>query len=191
MYAGIGTALSYHHDWLGAEWDRAMFAHLLGAQLQLSHRSLDFAARCDLVAYADFAMIQAHVFGPVSPLPHPPPLYSTVQADGYYDGAGGSVITRLRTDVGPWHLDGELTLHRVWQLDGADRLTTAARTDGLPVAPHGITDWRIYWYGSFGYQMSPWGISVFVEGAARHGSWEALQRTTSDLALGLAATLEL
>jgi len=191
MYVGLGTALSYRHDWLGAEWDRAVFAHLLGPQLQLSHRSLDFATRWDLGAYGDFAMIQAHVFGPVSPLPRPPPLYSTVQADGYYDGAGGSVITRLRADVGPWHLDGEFSLHRVWQLDGADRFTSTARTDGLPVAPHGITDWRIYGYGSFGYQISPWGIEVFVEGAARHGSWEALQRTTSDLTLGLAATLEL
>jgi len=189
MYAGLGAALSYRRDWLGNEWDRAVFAHLLGPQLQFSHRSLGFAARWDLGAYGDFAMIQAHVFGPVPPFPHPPPLYSTVQADGYYDGAGGSLITRLRTDVGPWHLDGELSLHRVWQLDGADR-STVARTDGVPVAPQGMTDWRSYWYASFGYQTSPWGISAFVEGAARRGSWEALERTTSDLALGVVATFE-
>jgi hypothetical protein len=61
-FLGLGTGFTYRRDRLAAEWDRVMFAHLLGPQLQLVSRSQERDVRWDFAAYADFAILQAHVF---------------------------------------------------------------------------------------------------------------------------------
>jgi hypothetical protein len=197
----IGTAFTYHRDRLSRAWDHVAIAHLLGPQLQLSKRDGETELRWDLAAYGDFALIDAHVFKPVSPLPRPPPYFSTLQAEGYYDAAGASIESRLRADRGMWHADLELTGHRLWSLDFADRVQqiadisrtaatpeTATATQAIPPAPHGVSDLRIYGHAELGARAGLWGIAATADAAYRSGRWRNLERTTSDWALGVAAT---
>lgn len=192
----IGTSFTYRHDRLGRARDRVAIAHVLGPQLQVSQRSGETELRWDLAAYADFGLIDAHVFGPESPLPRPPPYLSTLQVQGYYNAAGASLASHVRVDHEVWHVDVELTGHRLWSLDFADRVqptadvsrTAETATQAIPAAPHGVSDLRIYGHAELGARTGPWGIAATADAAYRSGSWQALGRTTSDWALGVLAT---
>jgi hypothetical protein len=122
----LGTAFTYRRDRIAAETDHVAIAHLLGPQLQLSRRTPGGELRFDLAAYVDFGLIDAHVFGPVSPLPPAPPYLSTLQVAGYYNAAGASLEARVRGDRGPLHAEIELGGHRLWSLDFADRVQQTA-----------------------------------------------------------------
>jgi len=192
----IGTAFTYRRARLAHEWDRVAIAHLPGPQLQLSSRGGETALRWDLAAHGDFGLIDAHVFGPTSPLPPPPPYLSTLQARGYYNAAGVSIDSRLRADHGAWHADLELTGHRLWSLDFADRMqpvadisrTEATATPAIPATPHGVSDLRVYGHAELGVRSGLWGVAATADAALRRGTWRDRARTTSDWALGVLAT---
>jgi hypothetical protein len=198
----LGAAFSYRRDRLARQWDHLAIAHLLGPQLQLSKRGSETELRWDLAAYADFGLVDAHVFGPVSPLPPPPPYLSTLQVAGYYDAAGASIESRVRADHGAWHADLELTGHQLWSLDFADRVqqtagasrpgaaaaSTAAGTTAIPATPHGVSDLRIYGHAELGVRRGLWGVAVTADAAYRRGSWRDLERTTSDWMAGILGT---
>jgi hypothetical protein len=197
----LGTAFTYRRDRIAAETDHVAIAHLLGPQLQLSRRTAGGELRLDLAAYVDFGLIDAHVFGPVSPLPPAPPYLSTLQVAGYYDGAGASLEARARGDHGPLHADVELGGHRLWSLDFADRVqptagasrerTPAAATEVIPATPHGVSDLRLYGRAQIGVRSGPWGIAAVVDGAYRRGAWSELSRATGDWSFGVLATANL
>ncbi len=199
----LGTAFTYRRDRLAAESDHVAIAHLLGPQLQLSRRDGDRELRWDLAGYVDFGLIDAHVFGPVSPLPAPPPYLSTLQAEGYYDGAGASIESRLRADQGPWHAELELSGHRLWSLDFADRVqqtaglsraaatAPAASVEPIPATPHGVSDLRVYGHAQLGVRAGRWGVAATADAAYRSGRWRDLERTTADWTVGVLATVNL
>jgi hypothetical protein len=197
----IGTAFTYRRDRLAREWDHLAIAHLIGPQLQLSQRDGETELRWDLAAFADFGMVTAHVFGPESPLPPPPPYLSTLQVEGYYDGAGASIESRVRAAHGPWHAALEVTGHHLWSLDFADRVkqnpdisrtaataAAATATTAIPATPHGVSDLRIYGHAEIGMRQGPWGIAATADAAYRSGSWRELERTTSDWMVGILTT---
>jgi hypothetical protein len=191
-FLGLGTAFTYRKDMLMEEWDHLGVAHLLGPQLQLSRRTPSYEVRWDASAYADFALVTAHVFGPVPPFPRPPPFLSALQAEGYYDAAGASAFTRLRVDTGPWRLDVELDGHRWWQISGADRVVLARSTNPTIAAPpRGVADWRLFWRGAVTYRLGQWGISATADGAYRRGTWLERSRESGEVALGGALVLDL
>jgi hypothetical protein len=199
----LGTGFSYRRDRLANELDHVAIAQLVGPQLQLSRRDGETELRWDVAAYADFGLIDAHVFGPVSPLPPPPPYLSTLQVEGYYDGAGGSLETRVRADRGLWHAELELTGHRLWSLDFADRVqqtagasrtaavAPATATTAIPAAPHGVSDVRAYGHAQLGVRAGVWGVAATLDAAYRRGTWRDLERSTSDWTLGVLATANL
>jgi Domain of unknown function (DUF3943) len=188
-FLGVGAAFTYRRDRLADEWDRVAFAHLVGPQLQFARGPL----RWDAAAYVDFAMIEAHVFQPVSNMPWPPPPYSTVQAAGYYDGYGATISTRLRADLGAWRGDLEVFAHAVRQIDCCDRTDGEATATAaasrlaatLPPVPHGIADERAYWRAALGFWPSRWGIAIELAGAYRRGAWRDLERETVEERAGL------
>lgn len=196
----LGTAFTYRREQLAHEWDHLAIAHLLGPQLQLSRRAGQTELRWDVAAYGDFGLVDAHVFGPVSPLPPPPPYLSTLQVQGYYDAGGVSIQSRLRADHGPWHADLEVTGHQLWSLDFADRVqqtadssrtaaeAAAVSSGGIPSTPHGVSDLRIYSHAELGVRHGPWGLAATADTAYRRGSWRDLERTTTDWMAGVLAT---
>ena len=193
--AALGTAFTYRRDRLARAWDHVAIAHLFGPQLQLSRRTGATELRWDLAAYADFGLIDAYVFGPVSPLPRPPPYLSTLQADGYYDGAGTSVQSRVRTSAGAWHAELEVTGHQLWSLDFADReqqTSPVSRSVSsgvvIPATPHGTSDLRIYGHAELGVRGGPWGITATADAAYRRGTWRDFARATTDWMVGALGT---
>jgi hypothetical protein len=196
----LGTAFTYRRDQLARAGDHVAIAHLVGSQLQLSRRGGPVALRWDLAAYGDFGLIDAHVFGPVSPLPAPPPYLSTLQVQGYYNAAGASIEARVRVERGAWHAELELTGHRLWSLDFADRAkqtSDVSRTAApappppaaaIPATPHGVSDLRIYGHAALGIRRGPWGVAATADAAYRHGRWRDLARATGDWTLGALAT---
>ncbi|MBS1122673.1 MAG: hypothetical protein H6Q90_4901 [Deltaproteobacteria bacterium] len=189
----LATAFTYRKERLSGEWDKLAIAHLLGMHLQLARRTPSYAVRCEVGMYADFALVQAHVFGPVPPFPRPPPYHSALQANGYYDGGGLSVLTRLRADAGAWSLDAELASHASWQINGKDRDPVAQRTEStIPITPQNAFDGRVFWHAGLLYRAgAQWGITAFAEGGYRRGMWHELDRRSSDVAAGLALQLDL
>lgn len=186
----LATAFTYHRDRLADSWDHVAIAHVVGPQVQISHRAPDRAVRWDLAAYGDFALIDAHVFGGSPPFPPPPPYLSALQAQGYYYGYGASATTRLRLEIGAWSLDAELDGHRIWQINGGDRVEVD--TSGpAPLTAHGVSDWRLYWRAELGGRVGRWGLAAAAEGAGRGGRWRRSTRDTSELALGGVARLDL
>jgi len=186
----LGTAFTYRRERLEERWDHLAIAHVLGPQLQLSHRSPGLGVRWDLAGYGDFAMIDAHVFGGSPPFPDPPPYISSLQAEGYYYGLGGSATTRLRLDTPRWSLDAEVEAHRIWQINERDRVEvdTSGRQ---PVTAHGVEDWRLYGRVELGIRLGTWVLAATAEGADRRGSWRGSTRTTSELAVGGIARVDL
>jgi hypothetical protein len=190
----LGTAFMYRRERLAHGSDHLAIAHLIGPQLQLSRRGGDTELRWDLAAYGDFGLVDAHVFGPVSPLPAAPPYLSTLQVQGYYNAAGASIESRVRADRGAWHADLELTGHQLWSLDFADRVQPSAlpisraSSAAIPATPHGVSDLRIYGHAELGVRRGTWGVAATADAAYRHGSWRALERTTDDWMLGVLAT---
>jgi hypothetical protein len=189
----LGTAFTYRKERLWSEWDKLAIAHLLGLHAQLARRTADYAVRWDAGLYADFSLVQAHVFGPVPPFPPAPPYLTTLQANGYYDAGGGSLLTRLRVDAGRWSADAEVTSHAAWQIGGVDRTTVEARTTSpIPSTPQDTFDGRVFWHTSLIYRPAPrWGIAATAEGGYRDGRWHELERASSDVAAGLAVQLDL
>ena len=191
-FFGLGAGFTYHRDRLADAWDHVAIFHLLGPQLQLARRTPGLALRWDVAMYGDFALIDAHVFSPTPPFPRPPPYVSTIQANGYYDGAGVSVASRLRFETTSWSLDAEVDGHRIWQLDFGDRVqdVEARSTTGLANA-HGVSDVRLYWRAQLGYRVGRFGIAGTVEGSHLRSSWEDLEQQSSLSAVGLLARVDL
>lgn len=199
----LGAGYTYRRDKLDHDEDHFATAHLLGPQVQLSRRTGASELRLDLAAYVDFAMVDAHVFGPKSPLPAPPPFLSTLQSEGYYDAGAGSLEARFRADHGMFHADVELTAHKMWSLDFADRVqqgpdlsrvvpsAVAAPGSGIPAAPHGVSDFRGYGHASVGVRHGDYGLALNVDGVLRNGRWRDLSRTDGEWTVGLGATANL
>lgn len=198
LFVGLGTAFTYDKEALPHEWDKLAAAHLLGVQLQLAHRTPSYSLRWDVGSYADFALVQAHVFGPDPPFPPAPPYRSTLQANGYYDGAGTSTLTRFRADTRYLGLDVEASAHRWWQIGGADRdsveMKPAATAGGttIPPTPQDSTDDRIFWRAALAaHPDAHWSVAGTLDGAYRRGTWDSLERSTSEIAAGLVLQLAL
>jgi hypothetical protein len=189
----LGVGFMYRHERLTAEWDRVGAAHLIGGQFLLTH-SGTVTARWEGAAYGDFALVQAHVFGPTPPFPQPPPFRSALQADGYYDAFGFSTNTRLRLELAQVQLVAEGSLHRWWQVAGADRDPMVERTasaSAIPATPTGANDWRAYWRVELGYVFPDFVLGIAGNGAYRRGGWQDLVRVTSDRALTMTIAFDL
>lgn len=193
-YLALGAGFMYQRDRLAAEWEHLAAAHLIGVQYQLAGPSW----RLDNAAYADFALVEAHVFQPNSPFPAPPPYHSALQTDGYYDAYGGTASSRLRFTFGHVRTDTELSVHRWTQISGYDRAPSdapASRTESgmtvIPVSPEGTSDWRGFLHAQVDYRFdSHHSLGLAGTGAYRRGTWSDLSRTTTDFTLGLVYTLD-
>jgi Domain of unknown function (DUF3943) len=189
MFLGLATGFSYRRRRLAAEWDRLSIAHVLGPMLEASIRAPDLSLRWELDGFGDFAMVQAHVFGPVSPLPPPPPFLNSLQARGYYYAWGVSLATRLRADSGPWSLDLELADHYLHSIDSLDRVDL----NGGPGDPENVVDQRLFGRAAFGVRLgdSPWSAALVLDGAVRRGTWKTHERETGEYSGGLVVQVDL
>jgi hypothetical protein len=185
---------------LAQEWDRVGIGQLLGPQIQLSLRRPGLAIRFDAAAYADFGQIQAHALPARLPFPPQELLYSTLQAQGYYNGWGGSLTNRLRVDSGSWSFDFEAQHHRLYQINGRDRVApgsliseTVTRADTEYLVPHGAADTRTFWRTAINYhvQRRAWGVALNLNGSTLSGTWKDLARESSTLSVGLALTVDI
>lgn len=181
----IGAAFTYRRERLAHRWDHLAITHIAGPQIQLSHRAPELTLRFDAAAYAGFALVDAHVFDETRPFPRPPPYVSSVQAGGYYPGIALSATIRLRMQLRGWNSDAELDAHRTWQIDVADRVKREELSSSEPVTANDLSDRRLYWRASLGYASGRAGVAVTAEGSHRRGSWQALERSTSERAFGL------
>ncbi len=195
----LGTAFTYDRTRLADEYDRVAIGHLAGPQLQISLRRPGLAVRWDAAAYADFGLIQAHVFGPEPPFPKDG-YYSPLQLEGYYDAWGASLTSRIRVDSGAWSFDFEGQRHQLYQINGRDRVSRdSLRAQGLTTAeidqlvPHGTADARTYWRAAATYHIEgrAWGASLLLDGALRAGTWHDQSRETSTLTVGAAFTVDI
>lgn len=166
--AAIGTAFTYRFDRLAGDRDRIAMLHLAGPQLQLSMRRADRALWLDFAAYGDLAFVD-----PVAPLdvyPHGPPIFSSIQNDGYYYGLGGSAIARLRAAYGDWLVDVELAGHQAWQIESHILHNTELADDDAALTALGLADTRVFGRAKLGYRPTRWGIAVITDGAYRRGT---------------------
>src|SRR5690606_5623790 len=122
------------------EWDRLAICHLVGPRLERARYRPSHTLRWELAAYGDFAMVQAHVFGPLPPLAPALPLSSALPAEGYYSGRGLAMSTRAELEAGPWTAGLELRGHQMWSIDGLDR----HELDDPDLDPHDIVDQRVF-----------------------------------------------
>ncbi len=188
----LGTAFTYRFDRLGEVRDRLAIAHLAGPQLQLSSRRGDTALRLDLAAYGDFALVDALVFEPTRPFPAPPPYYTSLQSDGYYNATGITGSARLRASRPPWRLDVELEGHQFWQIGWHtthNEESLASRTIGEMTAT-GISDFRAFGHLELGYRPTRWGVAATLDGAHRASAWQDAERHLSELSVGAMIELD-
>ncbi len=199
VLVALGTAFTYDRMRIGQEWDRVGIGHLAGPQVQLSLRRPGLAVRYDGAAYANFGQIQAHAI--VSrPFPETELLYSTLQAQNYYNGWGGSLTSRLRIDSGSWSFDFEAQHHRLYQINGRDRVAPGSlitggvtREDTVYLVPHGAADTRTFWRSAVNYHVKrrAFGVALNVNGSTLTGTWNDLARSSSTLSVGLALTVDI
>jgi hypothetical protein len=189
--AAIGTGFTYRYDRLAGDRDRLGIFHLAGPQLQLTFRRPSRALWIDFASYGDFALVDPIALGPVNEFPRPPPYFTSVQADGYYYGAGFSASLRVRAATGPWHLDTELAAHQFWQIDG-HTLHNAELADGptSELTATGMEDLRVFGRVKVGYRPSRWGLAATADAAYRRGESRARTRTLEDIAIGLVLELD-
>lgn len=202
MLVALGTAFTYDRLRLDDEWDRLAVGQLLGPQISLSLRRPGLALRFDSAAYVDFGQVQAHAFTPHAlPFASNKDLYSTLQAQGYYNGWGGSLTSRVRIDSGGWTFDFEAQHHRLYQINGRDRAgpgTLVDETHDLAYVnnhyvPHGAADTRTYWRAALDYHIArrAWGVALILNGNHLDGSWSDLSRSSSTLSAGLAFSVDI
>lgn len=190
-FTGIGTGFVYRRDWLDDARDHVAIMQLVGPQLQVSRRRPGYAVRWDAAAYADYAMIDAHVFVGGNPFPRPPPNISVLQAHGYYNALGGSGTTRLRLDTHAWRFDAEIEGHKLWQIDAGDRVDADEHPEANRFTAHDVSDARVYWRAEVAYQPGRLGFAAAAEGSLRRGAWKELSRSSSELSVGVSARLDL
>jgi hypothetical protein len=182
-FLGLGTGFEFEIRRLTREVDRLAAAHLVGPELQLESFHGPATIRWDLRVYGDLAMVQAHVFGPTPPFEPMSPPTSSLQADGYYFGYGGTLASRLRLAVG--RVDAEVGIrgHLYTSIDGLDRREMGGgRND-----PHGVADQRGHAHLQLGVELTPGGIGLATsaEVALRRGTWTSFERDTMDARVGL------
>lgn len=194
-FLGLGTAFTYRNDWIATDKDRIAIAHLIGPQIQISHRRPTYEIRWDIAGYLDFALVQALVFNRgMLRFPRPPPYFSSLQSDGYIDAVGTSITTRLRIDSGPWHLDLEVDGHVMHQVAYHDRDPDGEGSQepippGQLVTANGVDEQRGFWRAQVQYRPCRWGFSVIAEGAQRRSTWQDSKREVSEFSLGALAVL--
>jgi len=182
-FIGLGTAFTYERRRLGSEWDRIGIAHLLGGRIELVRHFGTRSLRWELAGYGDFAMVQAHAFGPFTPFDDTPPLTSVLRAQGYYFAAGATGTTRLQLITGGGDVSVEVRAHQFWSIDGLDRQEL-----GDSIAdPHDVTDQRLF--GRFAADLRPGGsrlgFGAVVDLALRRGAWHDLERRSYELGAGM------
>jgi hypothetical protein len=181
--AAIGTAFTYRFDRLAGDRDRLAIFHLAGGQLQLSMRRSDRALWLDLATYGDLALVDP--VGPLGMYPKGPPMFSSIQNDGYYYGLGFSTIARLRAAAGHWHADVEVEAHQAWQIDSHILHNTELAPEGATLTALDLSDLRVFGRAKLGYRPTPWGVAIVTDGAYRRGTWHAAAYDTHDLGVRL------
>jgi hypothetical protein len=182
----VGLATGFGVEWrrLAREPDRIAAAHLLGGQVEATARTDSVELRWELLAFGDFAMVQAHVFGPRLPFtPQPePPYTSSLRTYGYYFALGATVSSRLRLDGDRWRVDLELIAQHFESIDGLDRQEMEGPDD-----PHDVIDQRLTARAAIEIDPFDDGVSLrpYVEAVARRGIWEDRERSTVELDLGV------
>ena len=179
-HVAIGAAFEYDTRRLPEAWDQVAAMHFVGPQLELTGYASAWTVRAELAAYADFTMMQAHVFDPFVPLETMPPYTSTLRSRGYYFGLGGTAIARVRAERPGWDVELEARELRAWSIDGFDR---GERTAGAPPTPTGLTDQRRSASATIG--LRPFdgvlGVTATVEGLVRRGTYRDEVRRTTEL----------
>ncbi|MBK7536797.1 MAG: DUF3943 domain-containing protein [Myxococcales bacterium] len=182
QFLGVAGGMDYESRRVGDEWDHALVFNVAGPRLALGSWRGGRRWFWEVGAYADVAMVRAHVFGPVSPFA-PVPQNSVLQVRGYYYATGASLMSRLRLVAPPWYADVDARAHALWSIDGFDRV----ELDGADGDPHDVTDQRVAVRAALG--VGPWWSDVRFELALdtslRRGAWDGLERETAEIDAGV------
>lgn len=181
-FLGLGGGLAYESRRLPEEWDHSLVFNVIGPRLALGRWRGQRSLLWETGAYADVAMVRAHVFGPVSPFA-PEPQRSVLQVRGYYYAFGTSLRSRLRYSAAPWYADLDVRGHLLWSIDGYDRI----ELDGAEGDPHEITDQRLAARAAIGVQPT-WSevrFELVADAAVRRGSWSTQERVTAEADVGV------
>jgi hypothetical protein len=185
-FLGLGTGFVYETRRLAVDQDRMMIAHLVGPRVELAAYDGPLALRWEVGAYGDFAMVQAHAFGPTLPFDGDPPFTTPLRRFGYYYAYGTTVDTRLVLEAQPFTLDLELAGQAYRSIDGLDRI----EMDGGREDPHNIHDQRLFGHLELMMFPSAVGMAVAVDGAYRRGSWSDEARASTELTTTVKAVLK-
>lgn len=184
---GLGGGLAYESRRLPKEWDHSLVFNVAGPRLALGRWHGQRSLLWETGAYADVGMVQAHVFGPVSPFA-PEPQRSVVQVRGYYYAVGTSLRSRLRWSAAPWYADLDVRGHLLWSIDGYDRI----EFDGADGDPHGITDQRLVTRAALGVQPA-WSevrFELAADATLRRGAWGTQERVSAEADVGVNLVVE-
>jgi hypothetical protein len=180
-FLGVGAGFIYETRRLADEPERLMIAEIAGPRVELAGYLGGATLRLELGAYLDFALVQAHVFGPAPPFDAAPPYTTPLRRYGYYFAYGGTMDARFVLDTRHAELELAASGHLFASLDGRDRI----EHDGDPTMedPHGISDQRLATRLSLtGYPTGKRvGLGARFDGVLRRGAWADERRESAEL----------
>lgn len=155
-------------------WDRLGVFELVGPKLELFHTTSTIAVDAELAAYADVAMVEAHVF------PDPPETARSVLLDrGYYYATGATGVARVRVRGAWWGAELDATADQFWSFDD--------HRQGGDMDPKGVQDQRVISTARVGVRpgRGAWTVELFGDAVVRRGTWQRMARADTELDAGL------
>jgi hypothetical protein len=174
----LGGGIELSDRRLNGSWDKLGVFELVGPSVQVFRRTRAVAIDGQLGAYADVAMVEAHVFPTV-----PDTARSVLLSRGYYYATGASAIARVRVRGERWSSSVDATAHQFWSFDD--------HSYGGTMDPHGVADQRLITTARFGVKPTDSDLTVeaFGDAIVRRGTWSTMTRTDGELDAGLGLTV--
>ncbi|MCE9577158.1 MAG: DUF3943 domain-containing protein [Deltaproteobacteria bacterium] len=173
-FIGLAGGFEYAHRDLNRGRDKVSVLSVVGPRFGAWWWSGDRALAWDIEATGDLAMVQAQAFA-VAPLEA---ADSVLRLRGYYYATGVSTRSRLRAEVGRWSGALEASAYQFWSFD---RHSYGGDTD-----PHAVADQRATLAANAGVDLPGLRLQLVGDATVRRGTWQAIERVTTELSGGVA-----
>ncbi|MCX5745914.1 MAG: hypothetical protein NT062_25840, partial [Proteobacteria bacterium] len=175
-FLGLGGGFAYAHRDLDSGRDKFSVLSLIGPRFGLWSRSGALRLDWDVGATGDIAMVQAHVFGNLSLAP----ALSVLRLRGYYYAGGASARSRFRARMGRWSVEMEGVAYQFWSIDD--------HSYGGDTDPRDVQDQRAMASMNLGIDVADLRLGLYGDATVRRGTWQMIDRVTTELSGGLGLT---